>query len=173
MVSHSAGQMAPSAVVVVLLLIVVAGVLVDGLYLLTVRHGAYRVAADAALQGVRAGTDYWHYITQGEMRLNPAVAVNQAMDVVDAGVAPWGLEGHTVQVEVLADPDGGTIANFPPYPSAQQQGGTTWQEDRPAVGVYVQADVPAFFLGWFNGNMPITVHAFGASLVETESAALP
>jgi hypothetical protein len=70
---------------------------------------------------------------------------------------------------VLAEPARKKIPNFPPCPNAKQAGSAVWEADRPGVGVYLQADVPTFFLGWFNGNSPITVRAFSASLVETES----
>lgn len=171
--ADTAGQVAPSAVVLVMVLMVTAGVLVDGLHILAVRHRAYRVAADAALQGVREGTDYWHYVRHGVVRLKPAEAYNRAASVVSQECPFWGLEHYAVQIEVLPDPAGGAISNFPPHPNAKQSGSGTWQASRPGVGVYLQADVPTFFLGWFNGNTPITVHAFSASLVETESQWLP
>ena len=171
--ADTAGQVAPSAVVLVMLLMVTAGVLVDGLHILTVRHRAYRVAADAALQGVREGTDYWHYVRHGVIRLKQGEAYNRAAAVVCNECPFWGLEDFAVQIEVLPDPAGGAIPDFPPYPNAKQAGNAVWQADRPGVGVYLQADVPTFFLGWFNGNSPITVRAFSASLVETESQWLP
>lgn len=166
--ADTAGQVAPSAVVIVMLLMVLAGVLVDGLHILTVRHRAYRIAADAALQGVREGTDYWHFIHHGVIRLKGPEAHNRAASVVSEEGAFWGLDDYDVDIRVIPDAGGGSISGFPPHPNAQQQGGTTWQADRPGVGVYIAAHVPTWFLGWFNGNTPITVHAFSASLVERD-----
>ncbi len=160
------GQVVPAALALVMLVIAVAGVLVDALHLVAVRHRAYRVAADAALQGARAGADYGAYLTGGAIRLNPTTARDRALDVVAREAPLWGLDDYTVDVVVL--PDGGTVVGFPPHPNAQQVGGTTWTADAPAVGVYLEVRVTPLLLGWFNGNAPITVHAFAGAQLEQE-----
>jgi hypothetical protein len=162
------GQVALSAIVLVMLLLVLAGVLVDALHLAAVRHRAYQVAADAALQGTRAGVDYGAYVAGGAVRLDETTARDRALSVVAQEAPMWGMDDYTVQVAVLPGPGEGAIAGFPSHPNAQQVGGTTWTADSPAVGVYLEAAVRTFFLGWFNGNAPIPVHAFAAAQVEEE-----
>ncbi len=160
------GQAAPSAVVVVMLLMALAGALIDGLHILAVRHRAYRVAADAALQGVREGADYNAYVSTGTLCLDPDAARSKAEDAVAKAAAAWGLDDYVLQVEVLPHAGGGAVPGFPPHPNARQGDGSSWQTEGPAVGVYIEADVGAFFLGWFNDNTPITIHAFAAAAIE-------
>jgi hypothetical protein len=152
--------------VLVILLMAVAGGLIDALHIAAVRHRAYRVAADAALQGVREGADYSAYISGGAICLDQGAARSKAEAVVTQGATVWGLEDYAVQVEVLPDAGGGIVRGFPPHPNARQRGGTTWQEDSPAIGVYLEATIATFFLGWFNGNEPVSVHAFAAAEME-------
>lgn len=157
MIEKRRGQVTLSAVIAILLLMLVAGTLVDGLSWVVVRHQAMRIAQDAALQGVRAGLDYEAYIQTGEIRLDEVAARDRALTVV-AQEAPWGV--YSVQVAVLPDPQGGTVADFPPHPNA---GPSPWTADRPAVGVYLAVPVETFFARFLGGA---EIHVFSAASTE-------
>ena len=148
-----------SVVIAVLLLMLVAGALADGLAWMTVRHEALRIAQDAALQAVRAGMDYDAYISGGAVRLDEAAARDRALAVV-AQEARWAV--YDVRVVVLPEPDGGTVAGFPPHPNAGQ---APWTSDGPAVGVYLAVPVDSVLLGFLGGA---EVHVFAAAEAETQ-----
>ena len=162
------GQAAPAALVLIAVLFAVAAVTVDALHLAEVRRRTYQVAADAALQGARAGAEYDNYVAEGAVTLDELTARAQALSVVNAELAASGIVTYTAQVEVLPNATGGTINNFPPVGHAQQVGGSTWTETEPSVGVYVEVPIETMFCGWLMNANTIPVHVFvAAGIVQT------
>lgn len=162
------GQSMPMALLLVLLLMAVAAVATDVTALLETRQRGYRLAADAALQGTRAGVDYSAYVGGGEIWLDAEVAEQEALRVVQTALLTQGVAGYQVQVRVLPAPTGGEIANFPPHAAAQQVGGTTWRLPAPSVGVYLELPVATLFLDVLLGT-PTRVHVFAAASVAQAS----
>jgi hypothetical protein len=149
------GQTLASAVVAVVLLVVVAAALTDGLNLLSTKQRCLQIATAAALRGASRGRDWAGFISTGQMQLDVAAAQAEAVAAVDAGLIGMGLTGYTAQVEVLPDPDGGSIGNYPP--------GQTWSTPEPSVGVYLVVAVDTVLMGWINGGGPVDVHVFAAA----------
>ncbi|MBU0491897.1 MAG: hypothetical protein KKB13_08615 [Chloroflexi bacterium] len=152
---------------VMLVLIVLAAGLVDLYSLLQTKTWAYNVATDAALQGVASGRDYGSLYASGSMALNPAVAAATAQAAAEDALAARGFIGYNVEVQVLSDPGGGTVADFPPTARAAPGGATTWTTTEPAVGVYLRVPVRTFFARLITGGDELPIHAFAsAGLVE-------
>lgn len=153
------GQTIASGVVATLLLIVIVGALTDGLHLMSIRQRCIQIASAAALRGASVGRDYSGYLAGGQIGLDAAMAQAEAFDAADIALSVLGLNGYTVQIEVLDAPGGGSIGNFPP--------GQTWTETRPAVGVYLEAPGDTVFMQAVLAA-PVTLHVFAAAGVETE-----
>ncbi|MBU0494234.1 MAG: hypothetical protein KKB13_20490 [Chloroflexi bacterium] len=152
---------------IMLALIVLVAVLVDLYALLQAKSWAYQVCTAAALQGAAYGRDYGPLYASGHLALDPVAAEQSARAAAQAALDRRGFAGYTVEVRVLPDPGGGTIAGFPPVAPAAPGGSTIWTTSEPAVGVYVALPVPVFFVSILNGSSELTVHAFAAAgLVE-------
>lgn len=149
------GQTLASAVVGVVLLVVVAGALTDGLNLLSTKQRCLQVATAAALRGSSRGRDFGGFVGTGQMRLDVATARVEAETAVSAGLVSVGLGSYTAQVEVLPDPGGGSVGNFPP--------GQTWSASEPSVGVYLVVPLDTVLMGWIDGGGPVDVHVFAAA----------
>lgn len=156
------GAAAPTTFLFTLVLLAICATLIDLYNLATARAWADRVCQEASLQAVNSGRDLQAYITDGQVRLDPAVAEQEAEAVVqerlsEKGIAPAKCE---VQVEVL--PTGGAVPGFPPVGNASVLG-RDFQSPDPAVGVYLALQVPTTFMRALGLGQETTVHAFAAS----------
>lgn len=150
-------------VVVLLPVFVLLAALALDLYsLTTTRAWAYRAAAEAALQGASAGRDWEAFYATGSLRLDENVAGQVALDTLNGGLVQRGLVAESVDIRVL--PDGGSVANYPPLPLADQWNAGTWSSPRPAVGVYVAIPATTTLLGLV-GSRASVLHVFAAASV--------
>lgn len=156
---HESGQAAALAVLLVMLLAIVAGGVVDLYRLQETKNWAYRAAEAAALAGVAEGRDYSAWMTGGQMRLDPALALAAAEHTLQATLAWRGETDAIYEIRVLEF--GGVEPGFPPS-RANLWGSGDWVSDEPAVGVYLEIPVSTMLLGLVTGNEPI-VHAFAAA----------
>lgn len=145
-----------------LVFILLAGVLVDVYTLERARDWGFRAAQDAALIGASKGRD-WESLSAAGIRLDPETAKTEAEHHVTAAAAAAGLTSYTIDVRVLPDFNGGTVAGYPPVSRASVFGHVDWASPEPAVGVYLEFPVATTFLGILNGNAPVTLHTFAAA----------
>jgi hypothetical protein len=175
----------------ILLFILAAAVLVDVYQLEEARNWGYRVAQQAALAGASEGRD-WSFFqpTVDPLALTPTpsdppcadpgriqLITSQASDAADEMLnyemsargfstrtaAPSNLPGtYYADVQVLPDPEGGSIAGFPPKPVRLGEDRGYWITDNPAVGVYLTFPVYTFFMS-FVGRNSVTISVFAAA----------
>ena len=155
----------------VVILILAAAVLADVYHLHEVRNFAYGLAADAAMAGANQGRDFVGYygLRRGELGLGSS-AYSTALNVVTEGMTGRGITGYEVIIQVISNPNGGQVQNFPPVPRAGLAGESHWTTNGPAVGVYLAVPVQTNLFGLVNGGQPITVHTFhAAEVVQVQS----
>lgn|GEM_PF-5832801 len=136
--------MAVKAFFAILILFFVAGAVADATAWLMTKHLAQGIANDAALQGCRAGIEYWDYINEGRVRLAEPEAWAKAVEVI-TNLSPW--PNYDYAVYVL--PEGGVIPEF------------SFSTSRPSVAVAITVPAEGFLF-------PATIRAFAASAVEEE-----
>lgn len=176
------GQILALAVVIIILFILVAAVLIDVFQIEEARNWGYRVAQQAALAGTSGGRDWTYFqptldptaetptprpdgcVEPGRIRLIEATARSDALDALDREMAARGMVvgSYTAIIEVLPDPDGGTVTGFPPEPVRLGASRGTWITDNPAVGVYLTFPVYTFFMS-FVGRDSVNVSVFAAA----------
>jgi hypothetical protein len=132
------GQSAVWGLLTILILVTVAGGLVDIYRLYAARNWAYAVAQEAALAGASRGRDWSAIPVGGKIRLNAATAQNEAQSLVTAEMSARGVSQYVMDVRVLSNPTGGSIAGFPPNPVRLGVGLGAWSSSEPAVGVYLE-----------------------------------
>ena len=152
--------MTVAAALAVLLLILIAGALVDVYRLQETRAWAYRAAESAALAGTFAGRDLAS-VYSDPIRLDPVAGRAGAARTLDEEIALRGIAGANYRIEA-SEFGMDTFAGFPPVPRADLWGSGDWVATEPAVGVYIEIDVPTFLLGLTHQGV-VTVHAFAAA----------
>lgn len=156
------GQAAIWGMLTMLLLVVIAGALVDVYRLVEARNWAYAVAQEAALRGVSLGRD-WGSVTNGtKIRLDSAMAWQEALLLAQEEMDARQVTGYTIDVHVLPGPDGGTVPGFPPRRVRLGNNRGEWSSPEPAVGVYISLPVPLTllkFIGLSNGQVSAFVSA--------------
>ena len=156
------GQAIVLVVVLLPVFALLAALALDLYSLTTTRAWAYRVAAEAALQGASVGRDWEAFYATGIMRLDENVAGQVALNTLNAGLAQRGLSASSIDIRVL--PDGGSISDYPPLAQADQWNASNWSSPRPAVGVYVAIPVTTTLLGLAGGHTS-ELHVFAAASV--------
>jgi hypothetical protein len=163
MIADRRGQSFAAGILLVTLFALITGAVYDVYNLTATRAWAYRAAGKAALAGVQVGRDYSYYMSTGDIALDAVTAEAAAADLAHHALSDRGLTGHTLEVEVLPWPGGGTVSGFPPVGRANQFGGTSWTALEPSVGVYLAVPVHTVFFGLVNDGGPVMVHVFAAA----------
>lgn len=153
---HTAGllfdtraQTAAWGLLIILTLIVIASGLVDVYSLYAARNWAYSVAQEAALTGASKGRD-WSSLTSGSgIKLNSSTAKTEAQNLVIAAMNRRGIPTYSLDVRILPDPTGGSIAGYPPSPVRLGSSLGNWSSSEPAVGVYLEVPVRWMLLDLF------------------------
>jgi hypothetical protein len=161
----SVDRKAQSAVwgfLLMLVFIALAGGLVDFYRLYAARNWAYAVAQEASLAGVSQGRDWNSLTADGRLSLDPVRAEDTARQVVVAQMASRGITTYTLDVRVVPDPDGGSIAGYPPTPVRLGSGMGDWSSSEPAVGVYLEVPVDWVLLDMLDTPLK-TVRVFSAA----------
>jgi hypothetical protein len=156
------GQAVVLVVVLLPVFVLLAALVLDLYSLTTTRAWAYRVAAEAALQGASAGRDWEAFYATGNLRLDENLASQVALDTLNGELAQRGLAASSIDIRVL--PDGGNIAHYPPQANADQWNAGSWSSPRPAVGVYVSIPVTTILLR-LTGSHASVLHVFAAASV--------
>jgi hypothetical protein len=141
MIRDRRGQSAVWGFLAMFAFIAIASGLVDLYRLYAARNWAYSVAQEAAMAGASRGRDWSAITVDGQMRLNAAIARDEAERLVTTEMAARGISGYTMDIRVLPDPDGGSIAGYPSMPVRLGSSLGEWQSDEPAVGVYLEVPV--------------------------------
>jgi hypothetical protein len=141
MISERRAQTAVWGLLATLVFIAIAGGLVDVYRLYAARNWAYSVAQEAALAGTSKGRDWASISSSGEIRLISATAKSEAEILVIAEMAARGISGYSMDVRVLPDPAGGSIAGYPPRPVRLGSNRGNWSSNEPSVGVYLTIPV--------------------------------
>lgn len=162
MIFHRKAQTAVWGLLTTLLFVAIAGALVDVYRLFAARNWAYSVAQEAALAGASRGRDWDSIMAGGDIRLLPASAMAAAENLVAAEMDTRGVHGYSMDVRVLPDTTGGSVAGYPPRPVRLGNGLGNWTSDEPAVGVYLVVPVNWLLLDWI-GILEKTVSAFSAA----------
>ena len=145
-----------------LVFVAVAAGLVDIYRLYAARNWAYSVAQEAAMTGASRGRDWSSVTSGGDMRLNSSVAKDEAQKMVAAELSARGISQYVLDVRVLSDATGGTIASFPPRPVRLGSGLGNWSSNEPAVGVYLEVPVNWLMLDMLNTQVK-TIRVFAAA----------
>jgi hypothetical protein len=162
MISERKGQTALWGFLVMLVLIAIASGLVDIYRLYAARNWAYTAAQEAALAGASRGRDWSALMAGDEMRLDGATAKAEAERVLIAEIASRGISGYSMDVRILPDAGGGSIAGFPPRPVRLGDSLGAWSSNEPAVGVYLAIPVKWLMLDMLNIQVK-TVHVFASA----------
>jgi hypothetical protein len=133
----------------ILVLVIISGGLVDIYRLYAARNWAYSLAQEAALAGASRGRDWAYVSATGNIRLTSDLATSQAQQIITAEMNTRGVSGYTVDIRVLPDTAGGTIAGYPPLPVRLGSGRGDWSADEPSVGVYLSIPVNWLLLDSF------------------------
>lgn len=141
MISERRAQTAAWGLLVMLVFIAIASSLVDIYRLYTARNWAYSVAQEAALAGTSKGRDWTSISSSGEIRLVSATAKSETEKLVVAEMAARGISGYTMDVRVLPNPAGGSIAGYPPRTVRLGSNRGIWSSNGPSVGVYLTMPV--------------------------------
>lgn len=141
MIRDRRGQSAVWGFLAMFVFIAIASGLVDLYRLYAARNWAYSVAQEAAMAGASRGRDWSAITVDGQMRLNAAIARDEAERLVTTEMTARGISGYTMDIRVLPDPDGGSIAGYPLRPVRLGNSLGEWQSDEPAVGVYLEVPV--------------------------------
>jgi flagellin-like protein len=160
MIHERKAQSAVFGLLIILVLVVVAAGLVDIYRLYAARNWAYTVAQEAALTGASQGRDWAYVAATGNIRLTSELAASQAQQIVSAEMSARGVSGYTLDIRVLPDPTGGSIAGYPPRPVRLGSSLGNWSADEPAVGVFLNVPVNWLLLDRFGiTGKSITVFA--------------
>ena len=146
MISERKAQTAAWGLLVMMVFIAVASGLVDIYRLYAARNWAYSVAQEAALAGTSKGRDWTSITSSGEIRLVSATAKSETEKLVIAEMTARGISGYTVDVRVLPDPAGGSIAGYPLRPVRLENSRGNWSSNEPSVGVYLTMPVEYLLL---------------------------
>ncbi len=133
-----------------LVFIALAAGLVDIYRLFAARNWAYTVAQEAAMAGASRGRDWSTLMVDGNIRLDPTISREAAETLLTAAMLDRGIDTYVLDVRVLSDPGGGTIAGYPPRPVRLGSGMGNWTSDEPAVGVYLEVPVNWLMLDMLN-----------------------
>jgi len=150
MISERKGQTTLWGFLTMLVLIAIASGLVDIYRLYAARNWAYSSAQEAALTGASRGRDWGTLMASNEMKVDSATAKAEAEGVLMAEMASRGISGYTMDVRVLPDGGGGSIAGFPPRPVRLGESLGQWSSNEPAVGVYLEVPVDWLMLDMLN-----------------------
>lgn len=163
MIHDRKAQSAVYGFLIFLVLLLAAAGLVDIYRLLEARSWAYQVAQEASLAGASRGRD-WAYVATsgGQIRLDQTTAYDTAVQIVQAEMAHRGITAYSMDVRVLPDPGGGTIANYPPVPVRLGTALGDWTTGEPSVGVYLAVPVDWVMLDIF-GIVGKGVNVFGSA----------
>jgi len=145
-----------------LVFIAIASGLVDIYRLYAARNWAYSVAQEAAMAGASRGRDWSSFMLDGSVRLDPDRSSSQAQAVIASAMNSRGVALFVQDVRVLADPDGGSIAGYPPQPVRLASGAGNWNSSEPAVGGYLEVPVNWLMLDMLNLDEK-TVRVFAAA----------
>jgi hypothetical protein len=145
-----------------LVFIALASGLVDIYRLYAARNWAYGVAQEAAMAGASRGRDWSSFMVDGNVRLDPDQSSAQAQSVIVFAMSSREIAGYVVDVRVLPDPGGGSVAGYPPRPVRMASGAGNWNSNEPAVGVYLEVPVNWIMLDMLNLNEK-TVRVFAAA----------
>ena len=141
MISERKAQTAAWGLLAMMVFIAVASGLVDIYRLYAARNWAYSVAQEAALAGTSKGRDWASISSSGEIRLVSATTKSETEKLVVAEMTARGISGYTMDVRVLPDPAGGSIAGYPPRPVRLGNSRGNWSSNEPSVGVYLTMPV--------------------------------
>ncbi len=155
-------QSAVWGVLAMLVFIAVAAGLVDIYRLYAARNWANSVAQEAAMAGASRGRDWNSFTSDGAIHLDPAIAHAEAEQIVQKEMAARGVAGYLVDIRVLPDATGGSLADFPPHPVRLGTGLGDWSSNEPAVGVYLEVPVSWLMLDMLNTSLK-SVHVFAAA----------
>lgn len=145
-----------------LIFIALAAGLVDIYRLYAARNWAYSVAQEAAMAGASRGRDWSSLMMDGNVRLDSDRSSIEAQAVIDSAMNSRGIAVYANDVRVLPNPDGGSIAGYPPQPVRLTSGAGNWTSSEPAVGVYLEVPVNWLMLDMLNLNEK-TVRVFAAA----------
>ena len=145
-----------------LVFVAVAAGLVDIYRLYAARNWAYGVAQEAAMAGASRGRDWSSISSGGDMRLNAVVAKEETQKLVVAEMSARGISQYILDVRVLPDPTGGSVAGYPLHPVRLGTGMGNWSSNEPAVGVYLEVPVNWLMLDLVNAQVK-TVRVFAAA----------
>lgn len=162
MIRDRRGQSAVWGFLAMFVFIAIASGLVDLYRLYAARNWAYSVAQEAAMAGASRGRDWGAVATGGEIRLVEAIARDEAEQIVTTEMNARGVTGYTMDIRVLPEPDGGSIAGYPLRPVRLGSSLREWQSDEPAVGVYLEVPVNWLLLDRLNIAVK-TVRVFAAA----------
>jgi hypothetical protein len=162
MIRDRRAQSAVWGFLAMMVFIAIASGLVDLYRLYAARNWAYSVAQEAAMAGASRGRDWSAVAAGGEIRLVEAIARDESERLVTAEMNARGITGYTMDVRVLPDPAGGSIAGFPPRPVRLGTSLGEWQSNEPSVGVYLEVPVNWFLLDRLNIAVK-TVRVFAAA----------
>jgi TadE-like protein len=162
MIRERRGQSAVWGVLALLVLIAVVSGLVDIYRLYAARNWAYSVAQEAAMAGASHGRDWSSLVSSGAMQLDAGIAQSEAQQIVQKEMAARGVTGYLVDIRVLPEATGGSLAGFPPRPVRLGNGMGDWSSDEPAVGVYLEVPVNWLMLDRLVTSLK-SVHVFAAA----------
>ncbi len=162
MIRDRRGQSAVWGFLAMFVFIAVAAGLVDLYRLYAARNWAYSVAQEAAMAGVSRGRDWSAITVDGQMRLNAAIARDEAERLVTTEMTARGITGYTMDIRVLPELGGGSIPGYPLRPVRLGNSLGEWQSDEPAVGVYLEVPVNWLLLDRLNIAVK-TVRVFAAA----------
>jgi hypothetical protein len=161
MIRDRRAQSAVWGFLAMLVFIAIASGLVDLYRLFAARNWAYSVAQEAAMAGASRSRDWSAVATGGEIRLVEAIASHEAEQLVRAEMTARGISGYTIDIRVLPEPNGGSLAGYPPNPVRLGNVLGEWQSDEPAVGVYLEVPVDWLLLDRLDISVR-TVRVFAA-----------
>ncbi len=162
MITDRRAQTAAWGLLATLLFVIVAGGLVDVYRLFAARNWAYSVAQEAALAGASRGRDWSSVGESSDIRLVETTAQTTAENLVATEMDARGISDYAMDVRVLPNPGGGTVAGYPPKSVRLGEGLGDWSSSEPAVGVYLEIPVNWLLLDRL-GITGKTVSAFAAA----------
>ena len=142
--------------------IALAAGLVDIYRLYAARNWAYTVAQEAAMTGASLGRDWSSLMTDGNIQLDPVLARDEAQKLVTAEMSTRGISSYVLDVRVMPDATGGSMAGYPPRPVRLGSGMGNWSSNEPAVGVYLEVPVSWLMLDMLNTQEKV-VRVFAAA----------
>jgi hypothetical protein len=145
-----------------LVFIALASGLVDIYRLYAARNWAYTVAQEAAMTGASRGRDWSSLTADGNICLDPTLAKNEAQTLVTSEMSARGISSYVIDVRVLPDATGGSVAGYPPRPVRMGGSMGNWNSNEPAVGVYLEVPVSWLMLDMLH-TQEKTVRVFAAA----------